>query len=83
MDFVDCLCLRPVDWKRPLSLRVACCGERTRIDGVCGASSWLEPSSSELIAARGSGTDRWRRLANDIRLWWAVGCSARVKMTQL
>ena len=78
IDFADLLRLLSADWKYPSSLPVACCGDRTRIDGVTGASSWLEPSSRELITARGSGTDRWRCLANDIRRWRAVGCSTHV-----
>ena len=80
-DFATLLQPSPAGWKYPSSLRVACCGDRTRIDGVGGPSSWLEPSSSELIAARGSGTDRCRRLANDIRLCLAVGFSAQLNFT--
>jgi hypothetical protein len=41
------------------------------IDGCRGRSSSLEPNSKELIPAR-SGTDKWRRAANEVLLALAV-----------
>jgi len=50
-----------------VSWQLALCGDSTIIDRCRDRSSSLEPSSSELIPDR-SGTDKWRRVANDARL---------------